>query len=470
MSNYLENNTYSDPAVPMIQLPMKFKTQRTNTFADRNTGLKSYYDILDVEGCGAVRHVSILYGEGRRLEITVDGAETPQVDMPLKPFFGIMHNLTAYEVDSPAYTVTPNFGTPVVPGNPGYNLYLPIPFSKSCRIRLYLEEANGDRGVYTMVDWHQYEANSDITPFRLGAQHRLYTPAPPRNWTYEMADVSGAGFVAGVVLGVKQRDESDMIYHTSGMSVLIDGETNPHVIRGDNMEDDFGFTWGFHAHQAKWIGIPYHKWGGPKDQDGVVYRFFGPDPIAFDSSISFRSGSRLDDIETVTYYYHILGSQAPPIATPESWLFAGLYEKADDWEAFNAPEAVEGVVMESWEEHFAKEAHFIRSAPANRGWLDFRFSGANPEYNWDYFVNRSTYAGGVWLSDSDKEVTLRIAFDDCLILWVNGEKIEALRHDDGFRIAHIPARLRKGKNEFLLKTNNLGHCFNQWVVNFVIEE
>lgn len=469
MSDYLAGRTFPDPAVPMIQLPMKFKSQRTNTFADKKSGLKEYYDILDVKGCGCVRSAHLLFAEGRRLEITVDGAEVPQVDMPMKPFFGIMHDLTPYPVDSPAYSVLPNYETPGVPGNPGYNLYLPIPFSKSCRIRLYLEEANQDRGVYTMVDWHEYEDDAPLTPFRLHAEHQLYTPAPPRNCSYKMADVSGTGFMAGVVLGVKQRNDTDMIYHTSGMSILIDGESDPHVIRGVNMEDDFGFSWGFRRYQARWIGVPYHHWGGRVDQDGVIYRFFGPDPIAFDSSISFRCGSREDDIETVAYYYKIPGTEAAPIDTPDRWLVTGLYSDANDWERFNSPEDVESIPIENWEKSFADDTHFIRDVPANRGWLDFRFSGIDPELGWDHFVNNSMYAGSYVHCDIDRRATLRLTFDDWLILWVNGTKTKALRHDSGFETARVPIELKKGRNDLLVKTNNLGHCFNPWVANLVVE-
>lgn len=463
-------DTFQDPAVPMIQLPTNFKSRRIQTFADSKTGIESHYDIMDVEGCGCVRHLSTYFGIGRRLEITVDGAEAPQVDMPLKPFFGIMHDLTPYLIDSPAYTVIPNFETPDVAGNPNYNLYLPIPFTKSCRIRLYLEEANEGRGVYTMVDWHEYESDSGLTPFRLYAEHHLYTPAPPRNRSYRMVDVSGTGFVAGAVLGVKQRNHSDRIYHTSGMSILIDGETDPHVIRGINMEDDFGFSWGFHLHQSRWIGVPYHKWGGGPDQDGVIYRFFGPDPIAFESSISFMSGSRDDDIESVAYYYKIPGTDAPPILTPGQWLFTGLYPNAGEWDSFTAAEEVEALPLEQWEEHFADRAHFIRTVPANRGWLDFRFSGADPALNWDHFVNQSMYAGGSLSCDRQKEVTLLLSFDDWLVLWVNGERITALRHENGFETARLPVTLKKGRNDFVIKTNNLNHCFDQWVAHFAIEE
>ena len=281
---------------------------------------------------------------------------------------------------------------------------------------------------------------------------------------------AGSGFLAGIVLGVKQRDPSDMIYHTGGMSILIDGETAPNVIRGINMEDDFGFSWGFHLNQSRWIGSPYHKWGGRTDQDGVIYRFFGPDPIAFESSLSFRCGSRADDVETVAYYYHLPGTAAPPVRTPDRWLVTGFYDRGDDWETFNAAQEVERIPPDRWQRHFAGRRHFIRALPADRGWIDFRFSGVDPELTASHFADRAMYAAGYLDSERGGAATLRISFGDWLILWVNGERIAALRHDQGFETARIPVTLRKGRNELLLKTNNLGHPAQCWVANLVIEE
>ena len=34
-----------------------------------------------------------------------------------------------------------------------------------------------------------------------------------------------------------------MIYHTGGQVWMIDGESDPHVMRGINEEDDFAFGW-----------------------------------------------------------------------------------------------------------------------------------------------------------------------------------------------------------------------------------
>ena len=311
-----------------------------------------------------------------------------------------------------------------------------------------------------------------LTPFRLGAEHHRYTPAPPRNRCYRMADVSGTGFLAGIVLGVKQRNPTDMIYHTGGMSILVDGETAPNVIRGINMEDDFGFSWGFHVNQSRWIGSPYHKWGGRTDQDGVIYRFFGPDPIAFRSSISLRCGSRDDDIETVAYYYREAGSEVelPPVVTPDRWLVTGFYDGADEWQRFSATEEPETVPHERWRERFADRPSFIRELSANRGWIDFRFSGVDPALPGSTFVNRSMYAAGSLHTLRERRAMLRVSFDDWLIAWLNGTRVAALRHEDGFQTARIPVTLNEGRNTILIKNNNLHHSHAAWIANLVVEE
>ena len=471
--SHFPTTTIQDPAVPMIALPMRFRSRRQVTnVRPEEIPEGGCVDILDVEGPGAVRHIWLLHGTGRRLEITVDGAPEPQVNVPFDPFFGVMHGLRPYPVDCAAYTVLPNFHTPGVPGTPGYNLFLPIPFSRSCRIRLHLPPGLEQRAVSTMVDWQQYDAGAELTPFRLGVEHHRYLPAPPRNRAYRIADVTGSGFIAGVVLGARQRNHTDMVYHTGGMSILLDGEDDPHVIRGINMEDDFGYSWGFHERQSRWIGSPYHRRRARTDQDGVIYRFFGPDPIAFRSSISLRCGSRDDDIETVAYYYRVAGSEAgvAPVPTPDRWLVTGFYDGGGDWQRFSSGEEPETVPHERWRDHFADRPRFIRELSANRGWIDFRFSGIDPALPGSSFVNRSMYAAGSVDSPRERRAVLRISCDDWLIAWLNGKRVATLRHEEGFQTARVPVTLNAGLNTVLIKNNNLHHSHAAWVANLVIEE
>ena len=98
------------------------------------------------------------------------------------------------------------------------------------------------------------------------------------------------------------------------------------------------------------MGCPWHVNRGRNDQDGVFYRFFGPDPIAFHSSISFTTGCREDDTESVLYYYRILGSKAPRVPTPLRWQFTDPFGGGNTWEGFNKQEFVENIPAGDWPE------------------------------------------------------------------------------------------------------------------------
>jgi len=462
-----------DPAVPMIQLPTRFITHRVNFGKKCETSA----EIANVTGPGCIRHIWLLSpGKACRVEINVDGAARSQINMPLKAFFGVMHDLDDYFIDCAAFTVLPNPAAkrkdPLIPGTPGYNLWLPIPFQKSCSIKIHYE---GSGSISSMVDWHEYDAGTALTPYRLHADFHSYKPAPERGGFVELANVNGEGFVAGVVVGYIQRNKSCMVYHTGGMTLLLDGETNPHVIRGCNVEDDFGFTWGFNDRQSRWIGCPWHDNRGRKDQDGVFYRFFGPDPISFRSSLVFRTGARGDNMESVVYTYRNDGTEAPAIQAPGQWQVAGLSSSANDWDAFQQAGFVEELPAGKWPEKLVNGNQSLPVAPltGERGWFDLanvffeRHHTATPLTVLDH----AAYARTTIDSDSDCSAVLRLAVDDWAIVWLNGRKIATLRHDDGLKTARIPVQLRKGANELLVKTNNSDTPPNNrlWVVNCVIE-
>lgn len=457
-----------DPAVPSILLPSRFTSHRVNS--NRRIPREGYVDVANLRGPGSVRHIWFLPGDRVRLVIQVDGSPVPQVDMPLASFFGVLHGLPPYPIDAAAYTVLPN-PLPDMPGTPGYNLFLPIPFSDSCRIMLQGPE--GERAV-AMVDWHAYDAPVTLTPYRLFATRRLFQPAPPRGLGVEIEDAAGEGFVAGIVAGYIQRDHTDMVFHTGGMTLLLDGETDPHVIRGHNVEDDFGFTWGFNDRQSRWIGCPYHVNRGRLDQDGVFYRFFGPDPIAFRSSLVFRTGSRGDDMETVVYTYRIPGAAAPEIESPAQWQVSGPFPNAGTPEGFLRSEFVERLEPGNWPDTLrdGESKVAVQTLPSKRGWIDLqsiffeRSHTATPLTMLDH----SAYLRSTILSNQERTTTLRLAFDDRVIVWLNGEKLATLWHENGLGTARLPIRLRSGSNYLLVKTGNTDGPPNnrQWVLHVAV--
>lgn len=461
--------TIQDPAVPMIALPTSFVSQRSNS--DRRIPSNGRIDIGVLKGPGCVRRIWLLPGNDVRLVVHVDEASQPQIDMPLKPFFGVMHGLEPYFIDCAAYTVLPN-PAPGVPGIPGYNLHLPIPFRKSCR--LSLRGPAGQRAV-AMIDWQSYGNAAPLTPFRLHATHVLHKPGPPRGSFVEMANIEGTGFIAGVAAGYIQQDHSDMVFHTGGMTLLIDGESQPHAIRGHNVEDDFGFTWGFNDRQTRWIGCPYHVNRGRLDQDGVFYRFFGPDPIAFQSSLLFRTGSRGDDMETVVYYYKISETAAPSIVSPRTWQVVGLFSGADTWDGFQRQEFVEEVPPGEWPQRLTSGELTlpVTTLKSVRGWIDLqhvffeRHHTATPLT----ILNHAAYLRTTLVSDRDRQAQLRLAIDDWATLWLNGSRLADLKHTEGLQVASLPIQLERGNNELRIKTSNSDTPRNKrlWAVHCVVD-
>lgn len=458
----------SDPAVPLIQLPTRFSSRRSNS--DRAIGPGGSQDLARLKGPGCVRHIWLLPGDDTRLVIHVDGAEEPQVDVPVGAFFGQVHGWGPYPVECAAYSVFPN-PLPGMPGTPGYNLHLPIPFAESCTISLTGPE--GQRAV-AMVDWQRYGEGTALTPYRLHATHRLATPAAPRGGFHELASLEGRGFVAGVVAGYLQRDHRDMVFHTGGMTLLLDGETDPHVIRGHNVEDDFGFTWGFNAHQTLWHGCPYHVNRGRTDQDGVFYRFFGPDPIAFESSLVFRTGARGDDVETVVYSYQVPGTSAPGLVSPTSWQAAGLFPDAEEEEAFRRAESIEAAA--SWSQPLldGERELVFEQLTSTRGWVDLgnvfyhRHHTATPLTH----VGQSAYLRTTLEEPRAREATLRLTLDDRAVVWLNGERLAEVHHGDGLETVRLPVRLREGPNQLQIKTSNSAAQLNKalWALHLAVED
>lgn len=457
-----------DPAVPMLGFPTDFRSRRVNS--DQTIPAEGSVDLAKLSGPGCIRHIWILPGDDVRLVIHVDGAVDPQIDVPLKPFFGVMHDLPPYFIDCAAYSVLPN-PAKGIPGTPGYNLYLPIPFAKSCRVSLV--GPPGQRAV-AMTDWHQYDASTPLTPYRLHAQHHRATPAPERGGFIELADIAGDGFLAGVAVGYIQQNHTDMVFHTGGMTMLIDGETEPYVIRGHNVEDDFGFTWGFNDRQSRWIGCPWHVNRGRNDQDGVFYRFFGPDPVRFRNSMVFRTGSRGDDMESMVYYYRRAGSAAADLNTPPQWQAIGLFPAAKSWQAFQAEELPEMLQVDDAESTADDDPELIIEAlTSKRGWVDLqhlffqRHHTATPLTVLDQVAYLTTDISRT----EPEQAVLRLALDDWAVVWLNGEKVAALNHDDGLAIRRIPIRLKAGENRLVVKTNNTDRPLNKrmWAIHAALE-
>jgi len=467
--------TYADPAVPLLQLPTNFRARRTTVNA-RLTPAQPV-EIFNATGAGCVRHMWFVFGEkdipDLSIDITVDGAAEPQVRMPFRSFFGALLGFEDYPINSaglanfPNVTVTNDVRIPTN-ASPGWNIYLPIPFSKSCRIVLHAGSAKDGGG---MIDWQQYRDGVKLTPLRFHAQRNIARPGKPAE-PFPIAEAEGTGFLAGYIMGWRQRDRSDMVFHNGGTRLLIDGQTDPHVICGHNVEDDFGFSWGFNQYQTPWVGCPYRDNRGRVDQDGVFYRFFGPDPIPFRSSLIFTSAARPDDYEAVSYFYKVPGSKAPPFAAPQDWQVVGPFPDGKDMVAFKKPadDLVRQLSQANWPDplFIGGKKFAVHNLTPRFGWV--RLEGVyQTRYPYPR-TDQSVYVRGALTSGSKRRAKLRLGLDNWAIVYLNGQQVAALDQAEEFEIARIPVTLNKGTNQLLIKTNNRPNRERHlWAIHCAIE-
>ncbi len=467
--------TYADPAVPLMQLPTNFRVRRTTANISAEEGKR--FDILNVKGAGCVRHLWFVFGEKNlddlEIEIAVDEASEPQVRMPFRSFFGVLLGFEDYHINSAGLMNFPNFtvtNDPLIPprASPGWNFYLPIPFSNGCRISLHSKSAKNGAA---MVDWQQYREGVELTSLRFHSQRSIALPGSPTK-PFSIAETEGAGFLAGYIMGWRQKDHGDMVFHNSGTRMLIDGEDDPHVICGHNVEDDFGFSWGFNQYQTRWVGCPYRDNRGRNNQDGVFYRFFGPDPILFRSSLMFTSNARPDDYEAVSYFYQAPRSKTSQVHSPTQWRVIGPFADGNNLDAFKQP-ADEIVRQLSQPELPARVRlgaidYKVHNLDTKLGWLRLEhIIQHRPAYP---LTEHSYYARTTLRSDSDHSASLRLGCDNWATVFLNGQQITMVDHSHEFETAKMPISLRKGDNELLIKTNNrLNRDRHIWVLNCSVE-
>lgn len=467
--------TYADPAVPLLQLPTNFRARRTSANLAVVPGKP--VEIFNAKGAGCVRHLWFVFAEkdtsDLTIEITVDGVAEPQVRMPFRSFFGALLGFEDYHINSAGLANFPNFtitNDPMIPqkASPGWNLYMPIPFSKGCRIVLHAASGKNGGG---MIDWQQYRDEVTLTPLRFHAQRNIAQPGKPSE-PFPIAETEGTGFLAGYIMGWRQRDQGDMVFHNGGTRLLIDGQTDPHVICGFNVEDDFGFSWGFNQYQTRWAGCPYRDNRGRNDQDGVYYRFFGPDPIPFRSSLIFTSAARPDDYEAVSYFYKVPGSRAPPIVTPPSWQVVGPFPDSKDMEAFKKPadDLVRQLSQGNWPGKIimGEKELTTHNLTTKFGWV--RLEGVYQTRTAYPRLDAAVYVRGILSSASKRAATLRLGLDNWAIVYLNGQQVAMLDHGDEFQTVEIPVRLNEGDNQILIKTNNRRNAINhQWAIHCAVE-
>ena len=449
----------SDPVFPLIQLPAAYTSQRATRRVNLAPG--QTVDLISAHGPGCVRHfwITSTLPDELDLEITCDG-EQPQVMMRLHQFFGVLLAKAPYRIESAPLKLLPMNG---------YNSYFPLPFQSSCRITLR-NTGQESTSVWSMVNWQKYDKQLSLTPFRLHAQFTEEKPAEPLGTTL-LGAIRGSGFVAGLFHAVQRHDYRDMIWHTGGDTWLLDGETNPHVLRGIGSEDLFGHSFGMYPDMSAWAGAPHVVGLNADCAEVVAYRFFGSDSVTFNSSLSLRFGTRANDMESVLYYYKAMEADTTAIETPEEWTLSGPFncQTWDDFDRAEFPESPEEEWPPEWE-WGGRQLTAVKTAP-ELSWIDFTRwfrrdatgnTGTQP-------VDAAAYAETVITAQSQKRTVLRLGFDDWLKVWLNDKLITTRRHDDGFAISEVPVTLSRGENRLRLKLSNFDNVeWRCWAFSCVI--
>jgi hypothetical protein len=262
-----------------------------------------------------------------------------------------------------------------------------------------------------------------------------------------------------------------MIWHTGGDTWLIDGEKNPHVMRGIGSEDVFGHSFGVYNDMSQWSGCPHAVGENADCSEVVAYRFFGPDPIVFRSSLVLRFGTRANDVESVLYFYKETESEALKTDTPDKWTLSGPFDciTFDDFERTEFPEKPESQWPEEWK-WGGRTLTQVRINPEHT-WVDFTRwfrrdangnTGTQP-------VKASAYAETVITSKTARKVILRFGFDDWMKIWLNNKPVSTLRNDNGFAVSEVPVTLDAGENKLCIKLSNFDNVeWRCWAFSCVI--
>ncbi|NQT17294.1 MAG: DUF2961 domain-containing protein [Planctomycetes bacterium] len=441
---------------------------------------------VDLDGPGCINHIWITLKHPLRsemanrkivLRIYFDGAAVPHVEAPVGDFFGVMHGVDSYPVNTPLLSVKEYSG---------YNCYFKMPFAKSARV----EFETGDEGnhVYLQIDWHRYPEQPMVEQRRFCARWRKENPTQRYGEDFLMLDADGPGQLVGFVYGVRLIDNVDRWSHGGSENVYVDGEgDHPAYLRGIGGEDTFGTSYGgahhppeTHLHAA----IPYyhHEDTGEarRAQRLVGYRFFAADPILFRRSIHMRFGCMSNDICSTVYWYQV-GRPRPFVKMPD-WesLLPGkplergemdlaLPDRGAWWVKAPAADAKRGITE-------AISTRLDRKTPVEEeGWTMRRSDHGFVDFN---HVDRPQRRGvGVHHRDVVGEARciirspqatkakIRLSWDERAVLRLGDDKPVDLGDHRYFRSKSIPVELHEGPNVLSITlsntsgTNHGGWCF-----------
>jgi len=464
----------------------------------------------ELDGAGCIGHIWMAGGrqdqQSRQaiIRIYFDEEPIPYVEVPLGDFFGVMHGKAWYPINTPYLSVK---------AESGYNCYFAMPFAHGARIEIEAGEIG--HALYIMVDWLRYPDAELSEPRRFCARWRREYPTERYGEDFLLLDADGPGQLVGFVYGVRLEDNSDRWSHGGADNIYLDGEGEyPAYLRGIGGEDTFGTSYGGALHPPEthlYSAMPYYVHediGEARPAQRLVgYRFYTPDPIPFRQSLQLRFGCMRNDISATTYWYQEGPVRAyfrlPPwealanlrdqnISLPRGICDLPLPDSGDWWlcgpfgnqqnaamreilppETDFAPDAVydgrheEGSpwLTEGSRNLGRDRARWLRRA-ALHGFVDFNHVFRPFSRGVGVTHTGAALARCTLHAPSALTATLRLSWDDDLVLWVNGIRHD-LGHHHAFRSRSVDVPLRAGANIILLKLANArGSNHGGWAFAF----
>ncbi|MFZ4260507.1 glycoside hydrolase family 172 protein [Sphingobacterium sp. HJSM2_6] len=238
-----------------------------------------------------------------------DGEETPSVESPVGPFFGMAWNRFS-PLNSLAMTVNPGSA---------FNSYWKMPFRKSCKITM--ENISADpMNLYYQIDYTVTEVDANEAYFH--AQYRRSNPTKGALHTI-IDGVKGKGHYVGTYLGVGVNNIG--WWGEGEIKFFMDGDQDYATIVGTGLEDYFCGSYNFEnkaTRQYQEYSTAYAGLHQVIRPDGLyesqqrfgMYRWHIMDPVRFEKDLKitiqdlgWRSEGRYlpqqSDMISVAFWY-----------------------------------------------------------------------------------------------------------------------------------------------------------------------
>lgn len=240
--------------------------------------------IADIKGPGIITMIHFALPQAMRLNrdtilrIFWDGEKTPSVESPLVDFF-CDPNGALERVE----TVLTN-------KKRGWNCYFPMPFARSARVEVEMDNARYPRGSWSANPCYSYVIYRTVKSLPADAGHFHATWRQESlllgKSDYKAAEMVGRGQFIGWNCTVRAPGTPAIWYPVDeNVDFRVDGEKEP-SISWQGIEDGFGFSWGFpeQANGFQYTGYqPYYN-------GASAYRFTINDRITFKKSLNMSVG------------------------------------------------------------------------------------------------------------------------------------------------------------------------------------